>query len=135
MSRLRYLFDTNILSVIVKQPTGVLANRIAALDDETYCTSIIVASELRFGAYLKDSPKLTLQVELVLSGINILPLEEPVDEHYGKIRAHLQQLGQPIGQNDLFIVAQARALGVTLVTANEREFIRVPDLKIENWLM
>jgi tRNA(fMet)-specific endonuclease VapC len=134
MSELRYLFDTNIISAIVKQPNSALAHRIAMLDNEIFCTSIIVASELRFGAYLKNSLKLTAQVEAVLSGFNIMPLEEPVDEYYGMIRTHLQRLGQPIGQNDLFIAAHARALDVILVTNNEGEFIRVPELLIENWL-
>lgn len=134
MSELRYLFDTNILSLIIKQPDGVLARRIGALDGDTYCTSIIVASELRFGAYHKGSPKLTQQVNTVLSAFNIIPLEEPVDQHYGVIRSALQRIGQPIGQNDLFIAAHARALGLILVTANEREFARVPELIVENWV-
>ncbi len=34
----------------------------------------------------------------------------------------------------MLIAAQALALGLTLVTANRREFSRVPDLKLENWL-
>jgi len=134
LSTLRYLFDTNIISTIVKQPDSAIAHRIAALDSHQFCTSIIVASELRFGAYYKNSPKLIKQVEAVLLGFNIIPLEEPVDHHYGEIRTYLQRKGQIIGQNDLFIAAHARSLDVTLVTANEQEFIRVPKLKVENWL-
>lgn len=54
--------------------------------------------------------------------------------HYGEIRAALERIGRPIGHNDLFIAAHARSLGLTMVTDNVREFDRVPDLKVENWL-
>jgi len=104
------------------------------MDGQIFCTSIVVASELRYGAYRKGSAKLTTQVETVLAGVDILPLEEPVDHHYGNIRAELARIGQPIGHNDLFIAAHARALGLTLVTGNFGEFSRVPGLSVENWL-
>lgn len=134
MAELRYLFDTNIISALIKDPQCSLATKITSLTDDTFCTSIVVASELRFGARNKNSPKLTQQVEAVLSGFNVLPLDEPVDHHYAEIRHELQRLGQPIGQNDLFIAAHARALNLVLVTANVREFRRVPHLLVENWL-
>jgi tRNA(fMet)-specific endonuclease VapC len=60
------------------------------------------------------------------------PLE--ATEHYGHIRATLQQLGQPIGNNDLWLAAHALAEGWTLVTNNTREFARVPGLRVENWV-
>ena len=66
--------------------------------------------------------------------MDILPLDYPVDEHYGDIRAHLNRTGHPIGWNDLFIAAHARSLGLILVTDNIREFSRVPGLSVENWL-
>lgn len=58
----------------------------------------------------------------------------PADRHYGKIRHHLTRQGTPIGPNDLLIAAQALAADLILVTANTREFARVPSLRIENWL-
>ena len=66
--------------------------------------------------------------------MDILPLEKPVDLHYGEIRAFLSRAGKPIGGNDLFIAAHASALDLTLVSANIREFSRVPGLRVENWL-
>lgn len=134
MPPLRYLLDTNIVSAVIKQPDGTLARKLAAMPRETFAISIVVAAELRFGVCRKQSPKLTRQVETVLEGIDILPMEEPVDQHYGSIRAELARLGLPIGQNDLFIAAHARALGLVLVTNNVREFERVPGLALENWL-
>jgi tRNA(fMet)-specific endonuclease VapC len=69
-----------------------------------------------------------------MSAIDILPMEYPVDEHYGDIRTHLNQMGCPIGWNDLFIASHARSLGLILVTDNIREFSRVPGLTVVNWI-
>jgi tRNA(fMet)-specific endonuclease VapC len=97
-------------------------------------TSIIVAAELRFGAAKKGSARLAAQVEAVLGAMEILPLEEPADRAYGLLRARLETTGQTPGGNDMLIAAQAISLGATLVTANEREFRRLRDLRCENWL-
>jgi tRNA(fMet)-specific endonuclease VapC len=83
----------------------------------------------------KNSAKLTRQLETILSAVSILSLEEPVDYHYAEIRAHLHNIGQPIGHNDLLIAAHARSLDLVMVTHNEREFSRVPGLTVENWLV
>ena len=58
-----------------------------------------------------------------------------MNEHYAAIRTHLEQAGTPIGSNDLLIAAHALALDLTLVTANTREFKRVPTLRLDNWLL
>ncbi len=71
---------------------------------------------------------------MILSTLNILPLEPPADRHYGTIRQELARQGIPIGSNDLLIAAHALALDLTVVTANAREFSRVPGLRVENWL-
>ena len=134
MIQRRYLLDTNILSHLVKEPSGVVARRIAVIGEDKVCTSLIVACELRFGAVKKGSAKLSSQLEAILSALEILPLEEPVDRHYADIRNQLHLIGQPIGHNDLLIAAHARSLGMIMVTHNEREFSRVPELIVENWL-
>lgn len=66
--------------------------------------------------------------------VEVLPIDEAVTPHYARIRDHLERQGTPIGPNDLLIAAHAAALDATLVTDNEREFLRVPGLQIENWL-
>lgn len=134
MPSAQYLLDTNIVSDLIRNPKGVIAKRIKVVGESTVCTSVIVASELRFGAVKHGSPTLLQRVELVLSLLPIAPLEPPADVHYGEIRWQLEQAGTPIGPNDLLIAAQAKSLGLTLVTANDREFHRVPGLGIENWL-
>ncbi len=130
----RYLLDTNILSDLVRQPQGAVASRIVQAGEETICTSIIVAAELRFGAEKSDSDKLTDRVDLILSAIEILALESPADREYAKLRHYLTHKGTPIGPNDMLIAAQALSSGLIVVTANTGEFSRVPGLSVENWL-
>ena len=129
-----YLLDTNILSDLVRNPAGRVAARIAEVGERSVCTSIIVAAELRFGAAMKGSDRLSAQLEHILSAITVEPLEAPADAIYGQVRAALDAAGTPIGANDLLIAAHALATGRTVVTDNEREFSRVEGLTMENWL-
>ncbi len=131
---MRYLLDTNVVSDLVRRPQGPVAERIRQTGEARVCTSIIVAAELRFGADKKGSARLTAQVEAVLGVLDVLPLQAPADVVYGALRARLERIGQPIGGNDLLIAAQTVALGYTLVTDNEREFTRIVELPVENWL-
>lgn len=131
---MRFLLDTNIVSDLVRHPRGKIFDRILEVGEEDVCTSIIVAAELRYGGTKKNSSRLTSQLEAVLGAIEVLALEAPVDATYGAIRATLERTGQPIGANDLLIAAHALALNLTLVTDNEREFLRVDNLRVENWL-
>jgi len=128
------LLDTNILSDLVRHPQGVVRRWIERVGEDAICTSIIVAAELRFGAAKRGSVALAAQVEAVLSAMRVQPLDVPADREYGRLRLQLEQTGQPIGPNDLLIAAHALALGATVVTDNQREFQRVPGLRVENWL-
>jgi len=129
-----FLLDTNVISDLVRHPHGRLADRIASVGEQHVCTSIIVAAELRYGAVRKASVRLAAQLEAVLAAIDVLALETPVDSVYGELRARLERAGQSIGANDLLIAAHALTLGHTVVTDNVREFSRIVDLRIENWL-
>jgi len=134
MNTLAYLLDTNIISDLVRNPQGHIFKKIQFFGEETICTSIIVAAELRYGIRKKNSERLTHQVEAILSHIDILSLEAPSDEHYSKLRVFLEKAGTPIGPNDMLIAAQALTLDLTLISANTNEFSRIPDLKLDNWL-
>ena len=130
----RYLLDTNIVSDLVVNPQGRAAKRLRKVGETKVCTSVIVASELRYGAAKRGSARLNHQLQLVLGALEIVALESPVDEIYGAIRAKLEKAGKLIGGNDLLIAAHAMALDCVLVTDNEREFSRVAGLTRENWL-
>ena len=129
-----YLLDTNILSNLIRDPAGCVAQRIAEKGEDTVCTSIVVACELRFGAEKKQSAPLRARVEELLTVLDVLALDVDTDFHYGEIRAKLEAAGTPIGPNDLLIAAHARSLNLILVSANVGEFSRVPGLSVENWL-
>ncbi|WGV27463.1 type II toxin-antitoxin system VapC family toxin [Halotia branconii] len=131
----QYLLDTNVLSNLVRHPQGLVFQRIATVGEDSVCTSIIVACELKFGAAKSGFSRLVHQLERILAILPVLPLESPVDQHYAAIRAHLEQAGTPIGPNDLIIAAHTLALDLILVTANTREFERVPALSLDNWLL
>jgi tRNA(fMet)-specific endonuclease VapC len=130
----RYLLDTNIVSELVRNPQGPVTRRIARVGEDSVCTSIIVACELRYGAAKKGSARLTQQLELVLEALPVLSLEPPAERRYGEPRAELERRGTPIGPNDLLIAAQALTLGLVLVTDNVQEFKRVADLEVKNWI-
>jgi len=129
-----YLLDTNIVSELIKNPRGMVFSKIQSVGEDTICTSIIVACESIFGARKKNSQKLIEKVAIILESMEILPLTHPIEQYYAKIRTDLEQQGTPIGGNDLLIAAHSLYLGLTLVTANTREFYRIPHLKVENWL-
>jgi tRNA(fMet)-specific endonuclease VapC len=131
---MRFLLDTNVLSDLMRHPTGRIADRIAQDGDDQVCTSIIVLAELRYGVAKVRSRRLATQLAAILRGIEVLPFEPPADLAYAKLRTELERGGTPIGANDLLIAAHALAMNLTLVTDNEREFARVADLRIENWL-
>ena len=131
---MRYLLDTNIVSDLVRNPNGRVTQQIRKVGEAQVCTSIIVAAELRYGATKKGSLRLAAQLEMVLGALEVLALEPPSDAVYGSLRTNLERAGMPIGGNDLLIAAQALALGFTLITDDERECARVPNLSCQNWL-
>jgi len=131
---MRFLLDTNIVSDLVRHPQGKVVQRIHKVGEVRVCTSIIVAAELRYGAAKRGSTRLSTQLEAVLSALEVLPFESPADVLYASLRADLEAAGTPIGANDLLIAAHALALGCTIVTDNEKEFVRVRGLARENWL-
>lgn len=96
--------------------------------------SIISVAELRYGCAKRGSARLLRPVEAVLDAIDVVPVEAPADTVYGRVRAHLEAMGRPLGPNDPFIAAQALALEVPLITASEAEFRPVPGLMVGNWL-
>src|SRR6202030_2934297 len=111
---MRYLLDTNIVSDLVRHPQGKVAAHIAHVGEESVCTSIIVAAELRYGAARKGSARLLAQLLTVLDACEILPFETPAEITYGDLRAQLEAAGKPIGGEDMPIAAHGLSLGHTI---------------------
>jgi tRNA(fMet)-specific endonuclease VapC len=133
--RLRYLLDTNICIYIAKKKPVTVMKKFEKLEVGEIAMSVVTYGELLYGANKSHSPEQahTTLVELTTL-IPALALNNEVAEHYGNIRATLEKIGKPIGNNDLWIASHARALAVILVTNNLKEFSRVPNLRTENWI-
>jgi tRNA(fMet)-specific endonuclease VapC len=129
-----YLLDTNIISQLIRQPDGPVAQRLRREAPEQLLTSVIVQAELRFGYTKSGVLRQKVAVEAVLQQLRIEDWCQPADVAYAQLRTVLEKAGSPIGQNDMLIAAHALTLGKVLVTDNAREFSRVAGLKVENWL-
>ena len=131
----RFLLDTNICIYIAKYNPPAVRERFQQYPANQLAMSVVTLGELRFGAeksHAKD--KAMAVIDELASLITIADLSENTADHYGDIRASLQKSGQLIGNNDLWIAAHARSQDWILVTNNEKEFLRVGGLKVENWV-
>jgi len=125
--------DTNICSYVLRRHPATMLERFAGLNRQQVWISGIVAAEIRFGAAKLGVPRFTLAVETWLAGFDVQPWPVRASEHYARLRASLEQQGQPIGAMDMLIAAHALANDSVLITNNAREFARVPGLAIEEW--
>ncbi len=131
----RYMLDTNICIYIQRQRPEKVLVRFQKLKPGDAAISVITWGELVYGAEKNKQRKKVLQLLAEFkSFVPVLPIPESAGNTYGAIRALLEAKGTPIGNNDLWIAAHAKAATLTLVTNNEREFQRVPGLKIQNWV-
>ncbi|PIU38199.1 MAG: VapC toxin family PIN domain ribonuclease [Piscirickettsiaceae bacterium CG07_land_8_20_14_0_80_44_28] len=130
-----YMLDTNIcIYIIKKQPASVL-ERFEQLPFGSVSMSLVTYGKLEYGALRSNNSNKALNtLEEIKNYIPVLPIEINVAKHYADIRADLAKKGTPIGNNDLWIAAHARALGHTIVSNNIKEFERVENLKLENWV-
>ena len=131
---MRYLLDTNVFIAAMKGVSTVRGHllRIAASD---IVLSPVVFGELEYGVRKSAYPEANAdRLALTVSALELVPLDAMAAGRYGEVRAALESVGRPIGANDLWIAAQALALGATLVTDNLAEFSRVEGLRLENWL-
>jgi len=134
MAEPRFLLDTNICIYIAKARPAHLLERFRKLAPDEVAMSVITFGELEFGARKSQQAKASLATLAQLRAvIPPLPLDAAVGEQYGRIRAELEAIGRPIGNNDLWIAAHAAALKAILVTNNRREFDRVGGLRVEDW--
>ena len=131
---MRYMLDTNICVYLLNHVPEVISSFAEKKDDGVAVSSITLA-ELEFGvcnstAYDKNRAALLSFLPLV----EILPFDSAAAVEYGKICTSLRRQGTPIGPLDMLIAAHAKSQGLVVVTNNTREFERVKDLKLENWI-
>ena len=132
----RFLLDTNICIYIQRQKPGEVLARFQKLKPGDAAISVITWGELQYGAEKSRQRKRALELlEEFKTFIPVLPIPENAGKTYGAIRASLESQGNPIGTNDMWLAAHAKAAALTIVTNNERELQRVPGLKVRNWVV
>ena len=131
---MKYMLDTNICIYIIRKKPEQVIRRLQELSLSDVCVSSITLSELEYGvekSERRDRNKIALAN--FIAPIDVINYDDHAAARYGKIQYHLEKNGMPIGALDILIAAHALAQGLVLVTNNEREFKRVPGLKLENW--
>jgi tRNA(fMet)-specific endonuclease VapC len=132
-----YLFDTDIISNLLKKnPAPSLIRKLALTPPGEQFASAITVGELVYGAYRSNRADYFLDKldQIVWPNVTVLPFDDKAAQTYGRLRAMLEKAGTPASEPDLRIASIAISEGMTLITANERHFTRIPSLQIENWL-
>ena len=130
-----YLLDTNICIYIINKKIPSVLNHIRSKIRDEIVISVITVAELEYGVSKSKYPdrnRIAL-LEFLIPFI-ILDFDRNAAVHYGTIRRTLESKGNPIGQIDMLIAAQAVSRDLVLVTNNEKEFKRIDKLSIENWI-
>jgi tRNA(fMet)-specific endonuclease VapC len=131
---MKFMLDTDICIYLIKKKPKKVIDRLLRHDVSDVCMSSITLSELEFGVAKSGQPQRNKLALLEFAApLEVMPYDDDAAKEYGYIRAHLEKRGRPLGALDTLIAAHARALGVTLVSNNQREFKRVPGLKTVNW--
>ena len=129
------MLDTNICIYTIKQKPIEVLNRFKQEISDGLCISAITLAELKHGIEKSVKPERNeLALAQLLAALTVIPFDDLAAVEYGKIGAYLQKQGTPIGTMDMLIAASALSEGMTLVTNNTREFERIPELSLENWV-
>ncbi len=131
----RFLLDTNICIYIIRHKPAEVRERFERLEAGAAVLSVITFGELQFGiAKSRHAAAAARTLSELITHLPVLPLPAEAGVEYGRLRAAAEAKGTPVGNNDLWIAAHAKAAGLTLVSNNLREFRRLPGLRLENWV-
>ena len=130
-----YLLDSNICIYIINQNPKQVVEHIKTLQPHQIKLSAISIAELEYGvSKSRNREKNRTALVHFASAFDIIEFNDKDAEVFGLIRANLERIGQIIGPYDLQIAAQTISRGLILVTNNTKEFSRINDLKLENWV-
>jgi tRNA(fMet)-specific endonuclease VapC len=131
---MKYLLDTNICAFFFRNKFGVI-EKLREKGYENCCISEITVVELRFGAENSDDPtKHHLLVDKFLQYINVIPITDSIMT-FAKEKVRLKKNGTPVHDDfDLLIDSTAICKGLILVTENVKDFKRLQNITIENWV-
>ncbi len=132
---IRFMLDTNTCIYIIKQKPAKVIERFRQTEVSQIGISSITLSELQFGVAKSSRPEQN-QIALTqfVAPLEIMAYDDGAAQYYGDLRACLERAGAPIGAMDMLIAAHALSLDCILITNNQKEFARIPNLKIDNWI-
>lgn len=131
---MEFMLDTNTCIYIIKRKPPEVIDRLKQTEISKIGISSITLSELTYGVSKSSRPEQNrIALAQFIAPLEVLPYNDDASQYYGDLRAHLEKLGTPIGALDMLIGAHALSIACTLVTNNEKEFVRIPELKIVNW--
>ncbi len=129
----RYLLDTNMASYAIKGNVPRVRERLLEVPMAEVGVSVVTEAELRFGVSRRsEAVRLKIAVDEFLLRVEVPPWDSEAARHYAQVRAALERAGNPMGNLDMMIAAQALAVQAVLVT-HDRVFRRVKQLKVEDW--
>jgi tRNA(fMet)-specific endonuclease VapC len=132
---MKYMLDTNICIYIIKRKPRAVVERFLRTEISKIGISSITLSELMCGVTKSSKPEQNqMALAQFLAPLEILPYTDDAAQYYGELRVYLEKQGTPIGSLDMLIAAHSLSTDCTLITNNEKEFIRIPNLQIENWV-
>jgi tRNA(fMet)-specific endonuclease VapC len=132
---MRYMLDTNICIYVIKRRPEAVLQKFTAHAVGDLGLSIVTLADLEYGAARSSQKgKNRAALEQFVSPLEIAAFDREAASVYGSIRAAVERRGAPVGSMDLLIAAHAISLGVPVVTNNVKEFRRIPELRVENWV-
>lgn len=132
---MKYMLDTNICVGLIRGKSKDLITKVTSHPSGAIGVSIITVAELMYGAQKSYQPeKNSLALDQFLLPFKIAEFDQAASKEYGALRAYLEKSGNVIGSMDMLIGAHALSLDVVLVTNNTKEFKRIPNLKLEDWM-
>ena len=132
---MKYMLDTNICIYLIKQQPREVIEKFQGIALGEITVSTVTVAEMMYGvekSQYKEKNKTALQA--FLAPLEIVDFDFAAAQQYGVVRTYLEIIGKSIGAYDLLIAAHALSLDLILVTNNEQEFQRIPNLMVENWV-
>jgi tRNA(fMet)-specific endonuclease VapC len=128
-----FVLDTNTV-VYFFRGQGLVASRLLSVAPSQIRIPAVVQFELETGVRKSSQPATRrAQLDTLLDSVEVVPFDRAAAVAAAEVRARLEQSGTPIGPLDVLIAATALVLGATLVTRNQREFLRVDGLRVVDW--
>ena len=132
---MKYMLDTNVCIHIMKNKPLSVMERFRQHESSDVCISSITYAELCHGIdKSRNREQNRLALSVFLAGIQIIPFDARAAIQFGSLCKRLELAGTPIGVMDTLIASHALSLGLTVVTNNTRDFSRVPELPVEDWV-